>query len=135
MTEKEKPAKDKNDICDFPDLVDAKEKDICLIIWRLVAKELRVDLDQLDPDMTADEAGRMVYPPFVGIDILVELEHEIKMRYHLNIHFEDSKVPAFLSSGLFKCKRSKSEKLKDWVLKITKLTSALINEANSTDKK
>lgn len=136
MTEEKKQAKYRNDICDLLNIDDASEKDICLIIWKLVAKELRIDPDQLDPDTTTDEVGRMVYPPFVGLDILGELEHEIKMSFHRDIHFDDSKVPAFATPGLFRFRRSKKpERLRDWILKITKLTNALIKEANSTGKK
>lgn len=135
MIEKEKQDKDKNDICGILNLEDASERDICHIIWRLIAKELRIAPDQLNPDMTTDEASRIVYPPFVGLDILGELEYEIKMKYHLNIHFDDSKVPSFVTTGLlFKSKKTESEKLKDWILKITKITSALISEKRNCNQ-
>lgn len=134
MNEKEKQGKVTNDICDSLNLKDVSKRDIFNIIWKLVAKELRIAPDQLNPDMTADEAGQMVFPPFVGLDILGELEYEVKMNYHLNIHFDDSKVPAFVTTGLFKSKNSESEKLKDWVLRITKLTNSLINEAKRKEK-
>ena len=122
--------------CDALGISGALNKEVCIVIRKLVANEIGCQKEELDPAIETKKIFRNSWRAFIGEEIFADLERELSKRFDLSIKINDDQVMPFMKISFFRfIQKAGATTLGEWILSLTEYLVKQIEELGHSREK